>query len=86
MAGAGGCDGEVPAPGMEIIEMSDELRRRKQEIVNGLNIFLEENEPEPGQGEEQKRKGAEEKRITSGFHAECGAPHRAQTHNPEIMA
>lgn len=23
--------------------MSDELRRRKQEIVNGLNIFLEEN-------------------------------------------
>lgn len=23
--------------------MSDELKRNKQEIVNGLNIFLEEN-------------------------------------------
>ncbi|CAD7685946.1 unnamed protein product [Nyctereutes procyonoides] len=42
MAGAGGGDGEAWAPAMEIIEMSDELRR-KQEIVNGLNIFLEEN-------------------------------------------
>ncbi|GAB5575828.1 hypothetical protein PRBEI_2000964500 [Prionailurus iriomotensis] len=30
---------------MEIIEMSDELRSQ-QEIVNGLNIFLEENETE----------------------------------------
>ncbi|XP_034500266.1 SAP domain-containing ribonucleoprotein-like [Ailuropoda melanoleuca] len=46
MAGAGGSDGEALVPRMEIIEMSDELRRNKQEIVNGLNIFLEENEEE----------------------------------------
>ncbi|VFV36941.1 Hypothetical predicted protein [Lynx pardinus] len=43
MAGAGGSDGQALVPRMEIIEMSDELRS-KQEIVNGLNIFLEENE------------------------------------------
>uniref|UniRef100_A0A8C6GEL3 Uncharacterized protein n=1 Tax=Mus spicilegus TaxID=10103 RepID=A0A8C6GEL3_MUSSI len=30
---------------LEIIEMNDKLRNR-QEIVNGLNIFLEENEEE----------------------------------------
>uniref|UniRef100_A0A8C5Z7J3 Uncharacterized protein n=1 Tax=Marmota marmota marmota TaxID=9994 RepID=A0A8C5Z7J3_MARMA len=45
MAGAGG-DGEALAPRMEIIEMNDELRRNRQEIVNGLNIFLEESEEE----------------------------------------
>ncbi|XP_076406548.1 uncharacterized protein LOC143268334 isoform X2 [Peromyscus maniculatus bairdii] len=42
MAGAGS-DGEALAPRMQIIEMNDKLRNR-QEIVNGLNIFLEENE------------------------------------------
>ncbi|GAB1284954.1 hypothetical protein APTSU1_000018400 [Apodemus speciosus] len=41
MAGAGS-NGEALAPRMEIIEMNDKLRNR-QEIVNGLNIFLEEN-------------------------------------------
>ncbi|KAM5156193.1 uncharacterized protein ACOB7L_022330 [Callospermophilus lateralis] len=45
MAGAGG-DGEALAPRMEIIEMNDELRRNRQEIVNGLNLFLEEKEEE----------------------------------------
>ncbi|XP_040608712.1 uncharacterized protein LOC121142646 isoform X3 [Mesocricetus auratus] len=42
MAGAGS-NGEALAPRMELIEMKDKLRNR-QEIVNGLNIFLEENE------------------------------------------
>ncbi|XP_021029316.1 uncharacterized protein LOC110302872 isoform X1 [Mus caroli] len=44
MAGAGS-NGEALATRMEIIEMNDKLRNR-QEIVNGLNIFLEENEEE----------------------------------------
>ncbi|XP_034354999.1 uncharacterized protein LOC117706220 [Arvicanthis niloticus] len=44
MAGAGS-NGEALAPRMEIIEMNGKLRNR-QEIVNGLNIFLEENEEE----------------------------------------
>ncbi|KAF6361712.1 hypothetical protein mRhiFer1_009940 [Rhinolophus ferrumequinum] len=46
MAGAGGSDGESVPPRMEIIKMNDKLRRNRQEIVNGLNIFLEENEEE----------------------------------------
>ncbi|CAH6791607.1 1700019A02Rik [Phodopus roborovskii] len=44
MAGAGS-NGEALAPRMELIEMNDKLRHR-QEIVNGLNIFLEENDEE----------------------------------------
>ncbi|XP_028621386.1 uncharacterized protein LOC114619678 [Grammomys surdaster] len=44
MAGAGS-NGDALPPRMEIIEMNGKLRNR-QEIVNGLNIFLEENEEE----------------------------------------
>ncbi|KAL1771044.1 PMS1 protein-like 1 isoform X1 [Sigmodon hispidus] len=44
MAGAGS-NGEALAPRVEIIEMNDKLRNR-QEMVNRLNIFLEENEEE----------------------------------------
>uniref|UniRef100_A0A7N4V5V5 Uncharacterized protein n=1 Tax=Sarcophilus harrisii TaxID=9305 RepID=A0A7N4V5V5_SARHA len=44
MAGVGGSDGEALAPRVEMIEMNEELRRTRQEIVTGLNMFLEENE------------------------------------------
>ncbi|XP_069926583.1 uncharacterized protein [Oryctolagus cuniculus] len=45
MAGAGG-DGEAVAPRTEIVNMNDTLRRNRQETLNELNIFLEENEEE----------------------------------------
>uniref|UniRef100_A0A5F8GIT9 Uncharacterized protein n=2 Tax=Monodelphis domestica TaxID=13616 RepID=A0A5F8GIT9_MONDO len=44
MARVGGSDGEALAPRREMIEMNKELRRNRQEIVTGLNMFLEENE------------------------------------------
>uniref|UniRef100_A0A8C8TD31 RIKEN cDNA 1700019A02 gene n=1 Tax=Peromyscus maniculatus bairdii TaxID=230844 RepID=A0A8C8TD31_PERMB len=62
MAGAGS-DGEALAPRMQIIEMNDKLRNR-QEIVNGLNIFLEENEEEASLEELEEESDVSEEEET----------------------
>ena len=48
-----------------------------------LKDFIYLREREKAQGEEQRER--ERKRISRRLHAEYGAQHRAQSHNPEIM-
>ena len=52
-------------------------------------MFVSESERENKnmckQGERQKAREIEGEKISSRLHAECGAPHGARSHDPEII-